>query len=302
MAAVTVEGVSKHYRGFEAIGDLSLQIPAHKLVALIGHNGAGKTTLMKMMLGITRPSSGVIRLWGDEVRPGNEHSDQIGFLPEVFNFNTAMTGAEALRFLASLKSRPGSECKELLSQVGLSEAADRRIKTYSKGMRQRLGLAQALLGNPRLLVLDEPTTGLDPELRGDFFRILGERCQQGATVIISTHSLYEIETHADQVVILRRGKMVASGPVDALCERFEIPTRIEVELVSAQAMSALQAALSEYPCELLGERRLRIECIGVDRLKGLKKKLFGSVELTDIRFHPPRLEAVYRKCMDGGEG
>ena len=298
MAAVSVEAVSKRYRDFEAISDLSVEIPAHRLIALIGHNGAGKTTLLKMILGITRPRAGDIRLWGAAVRTGETQARQIGFLPEVFNFNDAMTGLEALTFLARLKNQSAGQCAELLQLVGLTDAAGRRIKVYSKGMRQRLGLAQALLGNPRLLVLDEPTTGLDPDLRRDFYRIVSERRRAGATVIVSTHSLHEIETHADQVVVLRKGCLAANGTVPQLCEGLGIPTRIEAEFSSSAARQGLEERLSGYEFSQSGERQLRIDCAGANKLELLQTLLSDAAGLSNIHIHAPRLDDVYRHYMD----
>lgn len=299
MSAVSLAGVYKRYRDFTAVRDLTLDISAHRLLALIGHNGAGKTTLLKMVLGITRPSAGTIRLWDHAVVPGgNLRPDQIGFLPEVVHFNDAMSGLEALRFLARLKRQPPNQCASLLSQVGLDGAASKRIKTYSKGMRQRLGLAQALLGNPRLLVLDEPTTGLDPDLRRDFYRIVSDRREQGATIVISTHSLHEIETHADEVAILRHGGLVASGPVPALCEQLGIPVRIRVDLPSLEACRSLRSKLSQVAIRAIDERRLEISCPESEKLAVMQTILCEDLSPTDVHIDIPRLDDVYRHYME----
>lgn len=173
--ALELQSVSKRYGAHCAVDDVSLSLPEGVCLALLGHNGAGKTTLMKLMLGLTRPSAGTVGIFGlDPLRAPLAFRRSIGFLPENVAFHDEMTGLEMLRFYARLKGEATRACDALMERVGLTHAGNRRIKTYSKGMRQRLGLAQAVLGNPRLLLLDEPTTGLDPVLRQEFFEIIQE--------------------------------------------------------------------------------------------------------------------------------
>ncbi|MBX6323891.1 MAG: ABC transporter ATP-binding protein, partial [Rhodospirillaceae bacterium] len=166
-ATVALDRVDKRYGRQQAVRGVSLTLEGGRCFALVGHNGAGKTTLIKLMLGLARPSAGTVRVLGHDplTRAGWHARAAVGYLPENVVFPPALSGLEMLRFYARLKRRPETECHALLEQVGLADAARQRIGTYSKGMRQRLGLAQALLGAPRLLLLDEPTTGLDPLLR-----------------------------------------------------------------------------------------------------------------------------------------
>ena len=143
-----------------------------------------------------------------------------------FSFNPALTGREVLSFYAGLKNQPVAQALELLDRVGLGAASTRRVGTYSKGMRQRLGLAQALLGTPRLLLLDEPTTGLDPALRLEFYDIVEALRLQGATVVLSSHALAELGERAGRVIIMKQGSMVANGSLDALRHIVKLPARI----------------------------------------------------------------------------
>ena len=190
-AAISLQNVVKQYGALAAVNDVTLELGEGQTVALVGHNGAGKTTLFKLMLGLTRSSGGTVQVLGaDPLTPAGEHARlAIGYLPENVVFSGALTGLETLQFYASLKRRPGSECMALLERVGLGHAARKRVGTYSKGMRQRLGLAQAVLGAPRLLFLDEPTTGLDPLVRQSFYALVGELRDRGVTALLSSHAL-----------------------------------------------------------------------------------------------------------------
>ncbi|MFQ8433600.1 ABC transporter ATP-binding protein [Amaricoccus sp. W119] len=226
---VILQRVTKRYGPITAVRDLDLALNAGEVVALVGHNGAGKTTQIRMMLGLARPSSGIVRLLGVDPASGDVSvRARVGYLPENVSFHLALTGRETLAFYARLRRAPLAELDRALAAVGLEGAADRFVGTYSKGMRQRLGLAQALLGHPRVLILDEPTSGLDPALRREFYEIVAERAAGGATVLLASHALTELETRADRVVIVNRGIKIADGRLDDLRRRASLPVRVRV--------------------------------------------------------------------------
>lgn len=230
-AAISVKGVVKSYRTVHALRNVSFDLGPGRLSALVGHNGAGKTTLIKLMLGLIRPDSGAIRVLDEDPAAGEFSARRLlGYLPENVAFNGALTGRETLAFYARLKQIEPAKAWWLLDRVGLMEAADRRVETYSKGMRQRLGLAQALLGRPRVLLLDEPTTGLDPALRQTFYEILAELRDDGATVLISSHALNELEGRAEHVLIMSRGLLAAQGTLAELRTISQLPIRVAVDL------------------------------------------------------------------------
>jgi Cu-processing system ATP-binding protein len=230
-AIVSVQGVEKSYGAVPALRNASLDLGPGRLNALVGHNGAGKTTLIKLMLGLIHADHGAIRVLNEDPAAGQfSGRRQLGYLPENVAFNAALTGRETLAFYARLKQIKPATAWPLLERVGLAGAADRSVGTYSKGMRQRLGLAQALLGRPRVLLLDEPTTGLDPALRQTFYEILTELRNDGATVLISSHALNELEDRAEHVLIMNRGVLVAQGTLAELRSLSQLPIRVSLDL------------------------------------------------------------------------
>ncbi len=228
MSAILVaEQLQKVFAGFTAVSNVDIHIDAGETVALAGHNGAGKSTLMKMLLGLLTPTHGSIRIDGHAA--GSVAARQIiGYLPETVALYPNMTGFETLSFFASLKGLSDAANRDLLARVGILEAAGKRVGTYSKGMRQRLALAQALLGQPKILLLDEPTTGLDPASRADFYRILAELAAQGTAILLSSHALAELADQADRIVIMKNGVKTADGSLQELRQNAGLPTRLRV--------------------------------------------------------------------------
>lgn len=229
-AVVELEAVSKHYGPLKALEHLDLSVGNGEVLGLLGHNGAGKSTTMKLLLGLIGPTAGQLRVFGHSPLGDNarELRYRLGYLPESVNFYDLMSGREVLHYFARLKGCAKQQCDELLRRVGLGDAAGRRVRTYSKGMRQRLGLAQALLGEPKLLLLDEPTAGLDPLATREFYQTIDELRSQGTTIILSSHVLAGIEQHIERAVILRKGRLQATGSLDELRRQARLPLQIHV--------------------------------------------------------------------------
>jgi Cu-processing system ATP-binding protein len=289
--------LAKNFGEVQAVDGVDLAVPAGQVFGLIGHNGAGKSTLFKMMLGLVAASAGEVRIDGEPVSgPGFRRvRRQIGYLPENVVFYDNLTGMETLAFFARLKRVDRAECGPLLERVGLAGAADRRVKGYSKGMRQRLGFAQALLGNPKLLFLDEPTTGLDPEGIRDFYRILSGMKDRGATVMLTSHILSEIQERVDQLAIMRTGKIQALGTVQSLREAMALPMWFELRM-AAGAESLVRdslAALSIGEIRIDGDRA-QVHCpreakmAVLTALSALKECVIG-----DLQIREPSLEDVF---------
>ena len=288
---VAVNGVEKSYGAVKALRNVSFDLGPGRLSALVGHNGAGKTTLIKLMLGLIHADRGAVRVLGENPAAGEFSARRLlGYLPENVAFNAALTGRETLVFYARLKQIKPASASPLLDRVGLMDAADRRVGTYSKGMRQRLGLAQALLGRPRVLLLDEPTTGLDPALRQTFYEILNELRNDGATVLISSHALNELEDRAEHVLIMNRGLLVAQGTLAELRTISQLPIRVSLDLAPA----ASGVALEWMNGESVATSRGRIVLVPDEARKmELLRVAAGDPRVRNIEIAAPTLDDLY---------
>ncbi|MDR3517977.1 MAG: ABC transporter ATP-binding protein [Azospirillaceae bacterium] len=293
--AVTLSGIGKRYGRYWAVDQVSLALRPGERLALLGHNGAGKTTLMKLMLGLIRPDVGTIAVLGEP--PGDAASPTrraIGFLPENVTFHDAMTGRETLRFYARLKHRPDRECRTLLDRVGLSAAADHRVGTYSKGMRQRLGLAQALLGDPRLLLLDEPTTGLDPALREAFYAIISDLAAGGSAVLLSSHLLTELEERTDRIAVMNQGRLVAAGTLDQLRADAGLPIEFRLRIAEGR-LAPVADALAALAPRRGGPLELVVACAPADKMAVLRIVTGLGADIGDLEIVLPGLDAIYTR-------
>ncbi|MBD0330165.1 MAG: ABC transporter ATP-binding protein [Thermoleophilia bacterium] len=225
--ALAAHGVEKRYGAVEALRGVSLEVAAGELVGLLGPNGAGKSTLVKIACGLVHPSAGRVEVCGAPA--GSPRARRaLGYLAELFRFPGWMTADEVLTLHQRLagKGADAGTRKELLERVGLAEARTRPVEEMSKGMQQRLGIAQALVGSPRLLLLDEPTSALDPAGRRDVRGLLDDLRRAGIGVLLNSHLLTEVELVCDRVVILSRGDVVAAGRPDELSR----PRGVEVDV------------------------------------------------------------------------
>ncbi|MGF1608731.1 MAG: ABC transporter ATP-binding protein [Kiloniellales bacterium] len=300
---VSLQSASKRYGRIVALEDATVILRPGETVALVGHNGAGKTTLMKLVLGLVRPSAGSVRVFGEDPAGslGAEVRRRVGFLPESVAFHDAMTGRELLGFYAGLKGSARAANRELLDRVGLAAAADRRVATYSKGMRQRLGLAQALLGEPGLLLLDEPTSGLDPESRAQVYETIDGLRRRNATVLVSTHALAEIEHHVDRVALLHRGRLLALGPIGALREAAALPLTVRLTVKTCTTETVL-AQIGD--CATMLERDSASLLLAVEPSSKLAfLEQLGRLRpwLADVEIETPGLTELYRHLVSQRE-
>ena len=213
MSAVDVRGLTKRYGSMCAVEDLTFSLQPGSVTGFLGPNGAGKTTTLRLLLGLSEPSSGTAFVFGRRYRDLEDPITAVGAILESNDFHPARTGRDHLRALAIAAKLPSTRVDEVLKLVELTGGAGRPVKTYSLGMRQRLGLAAALLGDPQLLVLDEPTNGLDPAGIHWLRKFLRSFVDRGRTVLVSSHLLAEIAQAVDRVMIISHGQLVADAPL-----------------------------------------------------------------------------------------
>lgn len=288
MTALTLSQLTKTFASNRALDRVGFCVAPGERVALLGHNGAGKSTLMKIILGLIGFDNGSVSVLGHA--PGSHTARrQLAYLPENVAFHPALTGLEQLRYYLRLRGESPSAAPALLDRVGLGHAAKRRIGTYSKGMRQRVGLAQALIGAPRLLILDEPTSGLDPVSRREFYAMLDALAADGAAILLSSHALTEVEARTDRIVILSKGVMVANDTLAALRQQAAMPILLQITTRPDQADTVAH--------QLNGRRingaRVDLSCTPDQKLARLGQITALGPVIADIEVIPPSLEDLY---------
>jgi ABC-2 type transport system ATP-binding protein len=240
MAVITIQGLTKRFGPVTAVDDLSFEVDQGTVVGFLGPNGAGKTTTLRMLLGLVSPTAGSARIDSRSYRELPDPVRQVGAVLEASSYHPGRSARNHLRVVATAAGLPLDRADAVLDQVGLTTAARRRVGGFSLGMRQRLGLATALLGDPQVLILDEPANGLDPEgvhwLRG----LLRQLADQGRTVLVSSHVLAEVAQTVDQVVIIAAGRLVTQSTLAALTARTEQLVRVRTP--QAETLQALLAA------------------------------------------------------------
>ena len=297
--------VTKRYRSVTAVERVSLALEAGEVTALVGHNGAGKTTLIKLLLGMIRPDAGgSVHIGGADPagRRGAQARSTVGFLPESVAFHGAMTGHELMAFYARLKGAPLERNAELLERVGITHAARRRVSTYSKGMCQRLGIAQALIGEPRLLVFDEPTSGLDPASRADVYRMIDTLRAAGATILVSTHALDEVEDRIDRAAIMHRGHLLAAGTLAELRRGVAADVRLQLQLQPCTTARLLSVLPPEVRCIARSETMLTLLVAPHAKMQALRAIAGAGEIVTDLDLAVPGLHDLYSQLVSAAEG
>ena len=291
---VSMTNVSKHFQQLKALNNVSLQLAEGEVLGLFGHNGAGKTTMMKIILGIEKTSSGDVTIFGRDPQSKQAWQDRrhIGYLPENVSFYDHLTGVEVLRYFAKLKSVPRRQVAELLALVGLTHAMQRKVKTYSKGMRQRLGLAQAFLGEPKLLLLDEPTIDLDPTATQEFYHSVDRLKQRGASIILCSHVLPGVEQHIGRAMILSGGQVIAIGSLAQLRAQASLPVVIHTLGITEPLNS--DPLLTRYKGD---KDSLHVQ---EHEKMAVLKQIMSYDSVVDVRVEPASLEQLYQYYLANG--
>lgn len=290
MAVLSVTSLVKNYGPVKALRGVSFEVPKGSVFGVLGPNGSGKTTLLGIVMDILIPTSGAYKLF-EEV-PSAEHRKQIGTLLETPNFYHYLSGEQNLRIAASIKGRGEDDIDRVLKLVNLHQRRHSQFSTYSLGMKQRLAIASALLGNPDVLVLDEPTNGLDPVGIAEIRELIKELYRGGKTIIMASHLLYEVEQVCTHVAILKKGELVASGNVEDIFVHNE---RVEVH---AANLEVLRQVLSSFP-GLIELKEIPHGYIasfptGFSDLEAINKHCFqNNVILSRLMLHKHSLETKF---------
>ena len=302
-AALEASGLTKTFGSVTAVDALDLRVRKGEVYGFLGPNGAGKTTTIKMMLGLTHPDAGNVLVEGEELsRRPHELKRIIGYLPERVSFYDNLTALQTLEFFAEVKGAGRKGLEELLESVGLGAFAKKRVKTFSKGMRQLLGVAQVFIGEPRILILDEPTTGLDPNWARTVKDRVADAKKRGLTVFFSSHILTEVEELADRVAIINRGRLTAEDSVTALRSQLELKPRLFITIggdanVAGKAVEGVKGAGRIF----WDGSALIVECDPKSKVKVLGAIEGAGVEVLDFRTAEPSLEEVFLRLTESSK-
>ena len=296
MNVLHLEAIRQRYGKTPVLHDVNLTLAEGEVLGLFGHNGAGKTTIMKLILGLLQATEGRVQVFDED--PGHTRVRRdLGYLPENVTFYPQLTGRETLYHFARLKRAGCRQADALLAQVGLEAAADGRVKTYSKGMRQRLGLAQALIGSPRLLLLDEPTVGLDPIATQELYQLVGRLREQGTSIILCSHVLPGVEPYIDRAAILAQGRLLAIGTLAELRVEADLPIRIRAHGLHDREDRLQHWQQQGYVVNRLNAQGVELVTRSEHKLD-LLRQLVNEANPGDIEIQQPSLEDLYCFYME----
>ena len=296
MTVIETHGLTKRYGRVVAVEDLNLEVREGEVFGLLGPNGSGKTTTILMLLGLTEPTRGEARVLGlDPMREPLKVKTQVGYLPDQVGFYGELTAWENLRYTTRLLGLPEAEAKarieEVLKRMGLWEVRDRRVSAFSRGMRQRLGLAEVLLKRPKVAILDEPTLGLDPEAAREFLELIKGLKAEGITILLSSHLLHQVQEVCDRVGLFHKGRLALLGTVEELAQRvlgggYEILVEASPGLEDAfrRLEGVARVAVEGGRYRVLSSRDLRPELARIAVEHG---------ELLSLSLRRPSLDEVY---------
>jgi ABC-type multidrug transport system ATPase subunit len=303
MAAAMIRATElvKRYGAVQAVDQLSFEVRSGETFALIGPNGAGKTTTLRMLLGLTRPDRGAIELGPDRLPPHDPRARQaLGYVPQRVEFPAGRTVAEVLSFFAALRRLPEDAVERALERVGLKALAGRKAQELSGGYTQRLSLAQALLADPAVLVLDEPTASLDPEATWEFRSLVEQLHREGKTILLSSHLLSEVERVADRVLILVDGRAAALEPLNELRARQSRAGRLRITLEGPTAPALATLARAGLGVEGETPERITVAATNGQSLAALEALRGAGIAVKTFELERPTLEETFLSVVRGG--
>lgn len=310
MKVIETEGLTKKFGKLIAVDNLDLAVEEGDSFGFLGPNGAGKTTTIRMLTGLLRPTKGTVQILGHDVFRDGEAKKSFGFVPDFYGFYDSLTAFENLQFFAALSRIPKEERKErifeLLEFFGLSGRANSRVGEYSHGMRQRLVIAQALLPQPRLLILDEPTVGLDPRAQFEIRELIKKISQEGITAFISSHLLFEVEDMCNKVGIINLGKLIKVDSIENLKGEIGAKTGIEVRIECEEVTQEIIKAVKEIEelLDLRVERETIWTRVGSSATTPALTTAIVNAggRIKRVEEHTPSLEDVFLKLTESQGG
>ena len=290
MAILSVENLRKNYGRIQALKGISFSVPKGSVFGILGPNGSGKTTLLGLISDILKPTGGSYKLF-DEV-PNENHRRQIGTFLETPNFYHYLSAVRNLKISAAIKQRGGDDIDRVIEMVNLTQRKDTRFSTYSLGMKQRLAIASCLLGNPDVLILDEPTNGLDPVGIAETRELIKKLRLEGKTIIMASHMLDEVEKVCTHVAILKKGELVASGKVDEILANEDI---VEISAADINKLQQAAAALKGYSSTQLSDNIFKLYYpVGTANLENINRYFFDQgVVLNNLQLKKKSLESKF---------
>jgi ABC-2 type transport system ATP-binding protein len=300
---IRAEGLTKRYNGALAVDRIDLEVRAGEIVGILGPNGSGKTTTILMLLGLTEPTAGRAEVAGfDPLREPLEVKRRVGYLPDQVGFYDGLSARDNLAYTARLAGLGRAEFDRrfgaMLERVGLGDVGPKRVGTFSQGMRQRLGLAEVLMKQPSVAILDEPTTALDPHSTQEFLEMIRGLKADGTAVLLSSHHLDQVQSVCDRVALFNRGRIALSGSVTELAGRVLGGGHvIDVEAHGTGIADRLAAVPGVVRVQPLGADRYRVDCER-DLRAEIARQLAPSVDLIGIHFAAPSLNEVYNRYFE----
>jgi ABC-2 type transport system ATP-binding protein len=305
-AVIETEHLTKQYGDFVAVNDLNLVVRSGEVFGLLGPNGSGKTTTILMLLGLTEPTSGTVRVLGfDPVRRPLSVKARVGYLPDQVGFYDRLTARENLSYIARLNGLSREEAtpriEAAIERLGLTEALDKRVGAFSRGMRQRLGVAEVLLKEPQIIIMDEPTVGLDPEAARLFLRIINDLKQEGITILLSSHLLPQVQAVCDRVGLFHRGQIVLEGRVADLARRV-LGGAYHVRLQAEGGNGRLEEALAALPGVTAVSREASdlyvLEATSDLRPEAARAVVNAGGQLRSLAVEEPSLDDIYNQYFE----
>jgi len=302
MKQITLEDVSVRFGDVQALHRVSAQLRGGEVLMLVGPNGAGKSTLLKVLLGLIEADACTLRVDGELARVDKKFKSFLGYLPESVAFAESLSGRQVLGFFARARGVARGQVAAVLDRVGLAHAAKRAIRGYSRGMRQRLGLGIAILGDPALLVLDEPTGGLDQEGLTVLWSVLEEARASGRMVILSSHDLTLLEKRVDRICLLAGGRVLADASPAQLRQRAALPVRVSFNLAEPMCLNPAPFTAALNSAGLGGDvafdrtgLAVRVPPGDLLRVLDVRSQFNGAVQ--GVRVQEPGLDAVYEHLL-----